>query len=92
MVLHRPFELAELTRSWPEGSERTSLPGWNRSREADLLRFEERVLEPYTEPVSPEELKTGGLKTRLDCCETVRCTFPGSQESKWKSRFRGIHL
>jgi len=42
------------------------------------MRFEERELGPYAEPVSPEELKIGGL-TRLDCCEMLRCTFPGSQ-------------
>jgi len=58
------------------------------------MRFEERELKRYAEPASPEELKTAGLKTRLDRCIARRsgCTFPGSQESKWKSRFRGIHL
>jgi hypothetical protein len=30
------------------------------------MRFDERELKPYAEPVSPEELKAGGLKTRLD--------------------------
>jgi len=34
----------------------------------ELTRFEERELKPYAEPVSPEELKTGGLKIRLDRC------------------------
>jgi hypothetical protein len=59
------------------------------------MRFEERELKPYAEPVSHEEFKED-RRTEHQLgplhCETVRYTFPGSQDSKWKSRFRGIHL
>jgi hypothetical protein len=36
------------------------------------MRFDERELKPYAELVSPEELKTGELKTHLDRCIASR--------------------
>ena len=46
------------------------------------MRFEERELKPHAEPVSPEELKTGGLKNPLEPlhCETVRCRLSAAEQ------------
>jgi hypothetical protein len=58
------------------------------------MRFEERELKAYAEPVSPEELMAGGLKTRLERCiarrSRVRCRAARSQDEN--PGFRGIHL